>query len=68
MSSRPGTARDLTKRQREEYREAFDMFDRNRDGKISPGELGEVMKSLGFDPTKEELKGGEISSDPHIQL
>ena len=39
------------------YKKAFDHFDKNKDGTINITELGEVMKSLGKDPSQEELTG-----------
>ena len=60
--SRPTTAREMTSRQLAEYREAFSMFDKDGDDKISANELGEVLKSLGMDPTKEEIKGDSFES------
>ena len=39
-------------------KELFDYFDRNKDGEITLGELGEVLRALGENPTEEEL--GEI--------
>jgi Ca2+-binding EF-hand superfamily protein len=56
-NSRPTTARELTAKQREEFKEAFDLFDLNKDNKISKDELGKVMQTLGMNPTKQELKG-----------
>ena len=38
-----------------EYREAFTMYDKNGDGEISAKELGEVMRTLGENPTETEL-------------
>lgn len=55
--SRPNTASEMTKKQIDEYKEAFKMFDKDGDKKISVSELGEVMRMLGMDPTKQELKG-----------
>jgi len=37
----------LTKEQLEEFKECFQMFDKDGDGTISTGELGTVMRSLG---------------------
>lgn len=36
-------------------KDAFSLFDRNGDGKITSEELGTVMKSLGQNPTDKEL-------------
>ena len=60
MASRPTTARDLTKEQRNDYRAAFDLFDKDRDGKISLKELGDILKTLGLDPNQDELKGMSV--------
>jgi calmodulin len=38
-----------------EYWEAFRLFDKNGDEKISAGELGIVMRSLRQNPTEKEL-------------
>ncbi|XP_029634784.2 neo-calmodulin-like [Octopus sinensis] len=40
----------------EEYREAFTMFDRDKDGRITAKELGTVLRSLGQNPTEVELR------------
>ena len=40
----------------EEFREAFSLFDKNGDGTISSTELGTVMRSLGQNPTENELQ------------
>jgi len=40
----------------EEFREAFSLFDKNSDGTISSTELGTVMRSLGQNPTENELQ------------
>ena len=39
-----------------EFREAFAQFDRDADGTISSKELVTVMRSLGQNPTDEELE------------
>jgi Ca2+-binding EF-hand superfamily protein len=38
-----------------EYKQAFSVFDKDGSGSITTVELESVMKSLGQDPTKEEL-------------
>ena len=38
-----------------ELYEAFTMFDRDKDGLINFSELGNVLKSQGFNPTNQEL-------------
>jgi len=37
-------------------KEAFALFDRDRDGEINTEELGKVMRTHGFNPTEEDLK------------
>ena len=55
----------LTRAQVQEFKEAFDIFDVDRGGTITPNELAEVMKSLGQKPTKERLAAmvNEIDAD-----
>ena len=38
-----------------ELKEAFNMFDRDKDGLINYNELGNVLQSQGFNPTNQEL-------------
>ncbi|XP_063430894.1 uncharacterized protein LOC134712857 [Mytilus trossulus] len=40
----------------QEFKEAFNLFDKDGDGTISCTELGTVMRSLGCNPTEGELK------------
>ena len=55
----------LTDEQREEFKEAFSLFDKDGDGCISTEELGTVMRSLGQNPTEAELQDmiNEIDED-----
>ncbi|KAI1728574.1 EF hand domain-containing protein [Ditylenchus destructor] len=45
----------LSREQVGELKEAFELFDKDGDGKVTARELGIVMKSLGHKPTEEEL-------------
>eukprot|EP00931_Biecheleriopsis_adriatica_P081256 TRINITY_DN54577_c0_g1_i1.p1 TRINITY_DN54577_c0_g1~~TRINITY_DN54577_c0_g1_i1.p1 ORF type:complete len:163 (-),score=62.23 TRINITY_DN54577_c0_g1_i1:87-515(-) len=38
-----------------EWKECFDLFDKDHDGKIQTSELGEVLRSLGFVLTEKEI-------------
>jgi len=47
---------DLTELQIAEYKEAFQIFDKHGEGVISSKELGTIMRSLGLNPSDEDLK------------
>nr|WAW84820.1 centrin 1/2 [Halisarca dujardinii] len=47
---------ELSEDQRQEIREAFDLFDSGGSGKIDAKELKVAMRALGFEPKKEEIK------------
>ncbi|CEF60998.1 Calmodulin-like protein 3 [Strongyloides ratti] len=47
--------KQLTPEEIEEFREAFIMFDKDRNGTISTKELGVAMRSLGQNPTEQEI-------------
>ncbi|KAJ8308336.1 hypothetical protein KUTeg_013210 [Tegillarca granosa] len=47
---------ELTEEQKDEFREAFTLFDKDGDGEITTDELGAVMKSMCQDASMEELK------------
>ena len=69
---------DIPQERRLEYKDAFEMFDKNKDGKITITELANVMRSLNLDPTEEELKemidevdldgNGEIDFEEFVTL
>ncbi|KAG7668491.1 hypothetical protein KSW81_005258 [Nannochloris sp. 'desiccata'] len=46
----------LTEEQKQEIREAFDLFDTDGSGTIDAKELKVAMRALGFEPKKEEVK------------
>ncbi|XP_042433431.1 calmodulin-1-like [Zingiber officinale] len=46
----------LSEEQVTEFHEAFCLFDKDGDGCITPEELGTVIKSLGQNPSEEELQ------------
>merc|ERR1719498_2048925 len=56
---------NLTEDQVEEFKEAFALFDKDGDGTITADELGVVMRSLGRNPTREELEAmiAEVDED-----
>lgn len=60
----------LTPEQIEEYREAFDLFDKDNSGSISPSELATVMKSLGLTPNDTEISDlmNEIDQDGNQEI
>lgn len=47
---------DLTEEQRQEIKEAFDLFDTESTGAIDAKELKVAMRALGFEPKKEEVR------------
>ncbi|XP_041847220.1 caltractin [Melanotaenia boesemani] len=47
---------ELTEEQKQEIKEAFDLFDTDGTGAIDVKELKVAMRALGFEPKKEEIK------------
>ncbi|OON19564.1 cell division control protein 31 [Opisthorchis viverrini] len=47
---------ELTDDQKQEIREAFDLFDTEKTGSIDVRELKVAMRALGFDPPREEIR------------
>ena len=60
----------LTPEQIEEYREAFNLFDKDNNGSISASELATVMKSLGLSPSETEITDlmNEIDQDGNHEI
>ncbi|SPQ24314.1 5ef4de72-1994-4316-857a-dca6952267fa [Thermothielavioides terrestris] len=46
----------LSADQIDQYRQAFEMFDKDKTGDITADELGQVMKELGLNPSDQELQ------------
>ena len=49
-------SKELTKQELDEFKECFQMFDKDGDGTIDTTELGSVMRSLGQNPDMEEIE------------
>ncbi|TNV71997.1 hypothetical protein FGO68_gene16196 [Halteria grandinella] len=68
----------LTEEQKEEFKEAFALFDKDGDGTISAKELVVVMRSIGLSPSVDEIQkmmddivpgnDGEIEFEGFMQL
>ncbi|KAJ1285876.1 hypothetical protein BS78_03G311900 [Paspalum vaginatum] len=58
-------ADQLSEDQVAEFKEAFSLFDKDGDGRITTKELGTVMRSLGQNPTEAELQDmiAEVDAD-----
>merc|ERR1712060_203695 len=53
---RPKKRADITEEQKQETKEAFDLFDTDGSGNIDSKELKVAMRALGFEPKREEIK------------
>ncbi|XP_061783647.1 uncharacterized protein cetn2 [Nerophis lumbriciformis] len=56
---------ELTEEQKQEIKDAFELFDTDGSGYIDVKELKVSMRALGFEPKKEEIKKmiGEVDKD-----
>jgi calmodulin len=56
---------DLTEEQIAEFKEAFALYDKDKDGRINTKELGAFMRSIGQNPTEQELQDiiNEVDAD-----
>merc|ERR1712178_257589 len=52
---RAAELKNLSDEQKQELREAFDLFDTDGSGAVDATELHTAMKALGFEPKKEEI-------------
>ena len=51
----------VTEEQKQEIREAFDLFDTDGSGSIDAKELKDALRTLGFEPKEEEI--GKMIAD-----
>lgn len=56
---------EISEDQKNDIKEAFDLFDTNSTGTIESKELKVAMRALGFEPKKEEIKKIITDIDPH---
>ncbi|KAK8816179.1 calmodulin [Blastocystis sp. ATCC 50177/Nand II] len=54
---------ELTEEQKKEYTQAFEVFDKDKDGKISRQELKTIMRSLGQNPSDDDIEEMMLSVD-----
>ena len=47
-----------------EHRDAFSLFDKQGDGKVECGEIGDILRALGLNPTQAEIKKIIADIDP----
>ena len=63
---------DINISHEKEFKEYFDMFDRDKDNLINEKELGNILRSLGHDPTDQDLtemiKEVDNDSDSKIEF
>ena len=58
----------LTAEEIAHYKEVFMIFDRNNDGQITSREIGDVMRSLGQNPTDVQLQVAVCQVAAHFQI
>jgi Ca2+-binding EF-hand superfamily protein len=47
--------KDLKNKEYKDYRQAFEMFDKNKDGNIDISELENILKSVGHTPSRQDV-------------
>ena len=68
--TRPKKRTELTEEQKQEIKEAFDLFDTDGSGNIDQKELKVAMRALGFEPKREEIKKmiADVDKDNSVSL
>ena len=61
--ARPKKRSELTEEQKQEIKEAFDLFDTDGSGTIHAKELKDAMRALGVEPKKEEIRKMTADAD-----
>ena len=61
---------DIPEEKIAEYKEAFDMFDKNKKGTISAPDITKIMKNFGYPISREEVEGmiAEIDTSGNGEL
>ncbi len=65
---KPSKSSELSPDQKQEIRDAFDLFDSDGSGTIDVKELKVAMRALGFEPKKEEIKKLITDFDKNVRL
>ncbi|XP_068438016.1 uncharacterized protein cetn4 [Clinocottus analis] len=66
LRKKTGLKIELTEEQRQEIKEAFDLFDTDGNGTIDVKELKVAMRALGFEPKKEEIRKMIVDFDKEV--
>jgi calmodulin len=55
---------NLTQQQIKEYKDLFNLFDKDKDGKVNRNDLETVMKELGMTPSSTQVREMMSECDP----
>ncbi|KAL3836116.1 hypothetical protein ACJMK2_021568 [Sinanodonta woodiana] len=58
----------FTEEQMSDITEVFNLFDNRGDGKIAASQLGDVLRSLGQNPTEAEVKKCGYANNPEARI
>ena len=54
---------ELTEEQKKEYTQAFEVFDKDKDGFVTRQELKTIMRSLGQNPSEDDIEEMMVTAD-----